>query len=112
MLSNRLCTRILEQKSRGNRDGRGVGGYKVCWPRRWRNARTSRRDESDLGSLLLKSIKNGLVGRVDETTIITALQIVFVSRTQPLGSVVKSVTEWFVNAFECIALGHEDLAGN
>lgn len=87
------------------------GGF---WPEGRYNARMSRdkKDEPDLGSLPLKSVEDGTVRRLSETAVLAAGQIVFVSRAQPLGSVVESITKWFVDAFEGIALGHEDLAGD
>lgn len=70
----------------------------------------TRRDESDLGSLL-NPLQDGLVGRVGETAVVASFHVVLVSRTQPLWTIVESITKWFVNAFECITLSHEDLPG-
>ena len=82
------------------------------WLERWRDARMSRdkKDGADLGSLSLKSVEYGTVRRLGEAAVLAPRHIVFVSRAQSLRTIIESVTEWFMDGFEGVALGHKDLA--
>ena len=74
-----------------------------------RQGRTGRGD-SDLGTLLLDPVEDGLERRIAKATDHPPLLIAFVPGTQPLGAVVEGVTERFVNALKRVTACHEDLS--
>jgi len=68
-------------------------------------------DQSHLSILLHDSVKDALVCRVGETTLVPCFFIILVSCAEPLWAKVKGIAEWFVNTSQTVAAGHEDLGG-
>lgn len=71
----------------------------------------ARRDVSDLmfGTLLHKSVKDGLVGGLAEAASVARFLVVLISRTQSFRAVIEGIAKRFVKALQCITLSHEDL---
>ena len=70
---------------------------------------TRGRDDSDLSTLPLKSIEDGLKRRIAEAAFHALLLVVFISRTKPLWAVIEGVPKWFVDTFKRVAASHKDL---
>lgn len=65
--------------------------------------------KSNLFALSFNSLEYGLECAIGKAAFLTSFLIILISNAHSLGSEVKSVPEWFVNACQNVSTGHEDL---
>ena len=64
---------------------------------------------SNLGGIIVESIKHRLERRGAKPAVDPGLYVVLITFAQTLRAIVEGVSEWFVDTFQGVAAGHEDL---
>ena len=72
------------------------------------DSKGARREDPDLGTLLLNAVEDGVEGRLAETTVKPGFLVVLEASAEPFRAIIEGVSKWFVNAFQ-IGASHKHL---